>query len=62
MYLDSGGGTATNMSEFDVYAFTLSDFRLPGEAFCSLRAAEPARAEARRQQDDRSTPTPTASR
>ena len=29
MYLDSGGGTATNMSEFDVYAFTLADFRMP---------------------------------
>jgi DNA-binding beta-propeller fold protein YncE len=26
MYLDSGGGTAANLSEFDVYAFTLAGF------------------------------------
>jgi len=36
MYLDSGGGTATNMSEFDVYAFTLAQFRLPEDAFCAF--------------------------
>jgi len=28
MYVDSGGGTAANLSEFDVYAFTLADFGL----------------------------------
>jgi DNA-binding beta-propeller fold protein YncE len=28
MYLDSGGGTAANLSEFDVYAFTIDDFGL----------------------------------
>lgn len=27
LYLDSGGGTAANMDEFDVYAFDLDDFR-----------------------------------
>lgn len=27
MYLDSGGGTAANLNEFDVYAFELADFR-----------------------------------
>ena len=36
MYLDSGGGTAANMSEFDVYAFTLADFAMPTAAFCTF--------------------------
>ncbi|HEX7165833.1 MAG TPA: hypothetical protein VF230_02520 [Acidimicrobiales bacterium] len=27
LYVDSGGGTAANMDEFDVYAFDLADFR-----------------------------------
>ena len=36
MYVDSGGGTAANLSEFDVYAFTLAQFELPEEAFCTF--------------------------
>jgi DNA-binding beta-propeller fold protein YncE len=28
MYLDSGGGTAANLSEFDVYAFSIAEFGL----------------------------------
>ena len=36
MYVDSGGGTATNMDEFDVYAFTLADFRMPEAALCTF--------------------------
>jgi DNA-binding beta-propeller fold protein YncE len=36
MYLDSGGGTAANMSEFDVYAFDLEQLRMPERAFCSF--------------------------
>jgi hypothetical protein len=36
MYLDSGGGTAANMNEFDVYAFELDDFRMPDRAFCAF--------------------------
>ena len=27
MYVNSGGGTAANLSEFDVYAFNLAEFR-----------------------------------
>ena len=29
MYINSGGGTAANLSEFDVYSFRLSDFSAP---------------------------------
>jgi DNA-binding beta-propeller fold protein YncE len=36
MYLDSGGGTMTNLNEFDVYAFSLAGLRLPENAVCSF--------------------------
>jgi DNA-binding beta-propeller fold protein YncE len=43
MYLDSGGGTAANLNEFDVYAFELSDFRHPDALVCTFdRPNQPA--------------------
>ena len=52
MYLDSGGGTATNLNEFDVYAFTLADFRLPARP-CAPSPAEHPAAKLVVSQDDR---------
>jgi DNA-binding beta-propeller fold protein YncE len=43
MYLDSGGGTAANLNEFDVYAFELADFRHPDALVCTFdRPNQPA--------------------
>ncbi len=53
MYVDSGGGTATNMSEFDVYAFTLADFRLPAAAVCTFAQPNLPTAKLVVSQDDR---------
>ena len=53
MYIDSGGGTATNLSEFDVYAFTLADFRLPAGAVCPSRSRTCPRPKLVVSQDDR---------
>jgi hypothetical protein len=53
MYLDSGGGTATNLNEFDVYAFTLANFRLPAEAVCSFTQPNTPAAKLVVSQDDR---------
>ena len=53
MYLDSGGGTATNMSEFDVYAFTLADFRMPAAAVCTFERPNMPAAKLVVSQDDR---------
>jgi DNA-binding beta-propeller fold protein YncE len=53
MYLDSGGGTATNLNEFDVYAFTLADFRLPAEAVCTFAQPNTPAAKLVVSQDDR---------
>jgi hypothetical protein len=53
MYLDSGGGTAANLNEFDVYAFELADFRLPDRAFCSFAQPNVPAAKLVVSQDDR---------
>ena len=62
MYVDSGGGTATNMDEFDVYAFTLADFRMPEAALCTFAQPNTPAVKLVVSQDDRITPMRTASR
>ena len=49
MYVNSGGGTAANLSEFDVYAFNLAEFRNAAGTGLRRPGAEPAGAEAGRQ-------------
>jgi hypothetical protein len=53
MYVNSGGGTAANLSEFDVYAFELADFRIPAAAFCEFRQANTPAPKLVLSQDDR---------
>jgi DNA-binding beta-propeller fold protein YncE len=53
MYLGSGGGTAANMSEFDVYAFELAAFRMPTAALCTFTQANTPAPKLVLSQDDR---------